>query len=169
MSSTVQWSPTQWESISTASVARAAEGDRSDGFAHAGPTELAAFFGCGMTYALTNGVPSRSLDQWRAPVPHQLFIICRARFPSKFGRNAESNARQGSRCSDVSVKRQDGFGISPRSGLSGQNRRQLALIRLGDSLMSVVPSIIVLVITALLVFRRELTTRPAAQPVQRQH
>jgi hypothetical protein len=73
-----------------------------------------------------------------------------------------SLARQGSRCSGVSVKRQDGFAISPRSGLSGQPRRQLAIIRLGVSLMSVVPSIIVLVITALLVFRRELTTRPAA-------
>ena len=77
-----------------------------------------------------------------------------------------SLARQRSLCCRESVKQQDdGFGISPRSGLSGQTCRQLAIentIRSGDSLMSVVPSIIVLVITALLVFRRELTSRPAA-------
>jgi hypothetical protein len=104
-----------------------------------------------------------------APIPHQLTIICRARFGRSFDEmpSPTSLARQGSLCCRGSVKQQDdGFGIRPRSGLSVQTRRQLAIlntIQSGDSLMSVVPSLIVLVITALLVFRRELTTRPAAQ------
>ena len=49
--------------------------------------------------------------------------------------------------------------------VSGKARCQLAIvntIRAGDSIMSIVPSIIVLVITALIVFRRDFTGRPAA-------
>ena len=64
----------------------------------------------------------------------------------------------------------DGFGISPRSGLSGQTRRHLEIentIQSGDSLMDVVPSIIVLAITTLLVCRRELTTPRAKKGAPR--
>jgi hypothetical protein len=54
---------------------------------------------------------------------------------------------------------------SPIRGPPGQTRRQLAIenaIQSEDSLMCVVPSIIVLLVTALVVFRRELTAPPAA-------
>ena len=95
-------------------------------------------------------------------------LICRARFRRSFDEMPSPIflARQRSLCCRGSVKQQDDeFGISPRSGLSGHTCRQLAIvntIRSEDSLMSVVPSIIVLVITALIVFRRELTTLSAA-------
>jgi hypothetical protein len=66
-----------------------------------------------------------------APIPHQLIIICRARFRRSFDEmpSRTSLARQGSLYCRRSLKqRDDGFGISPRSGLSGQTRRQLAIV-----------------------------------------
>jgi hypothetical protein len=60
---------------------------------------------------------------------------------------------------------------SSRSGLCGQTRRRQLetenAIQSGDSLMDVVPSIIVLAITALLVYRRELTTPRAKKGAPR--
>jgi hypothetical protein len=60
------------------------------------------------------------------------------------------------------MQQDEEFGISPIRGLLFKRVASLPCKTRGGSLMSVVPSIIVLVITALLVFRRELTTRPAA-------
>ncbi len=94
---------------------------------------------------------------------HRIIHYALAEMLSQFRRNAGPNIsravmsalapRGGTRC--------DGFRQKPDKRPPGQTRRQLVIentIQSGDSLMCVVPSIIVLLITALVVFRRELTS-----------
>ena len=87
-----------------------------------------------------------------AQIPRRQFICAPGKTWSKFKPNINKHVHHGKR--QGSGGKRQGSGLCPTSSPPTMG----STIQSGDSLMSVMPSIIVLAITALVVFHRELTS-----------